>query len=79
MSLRDEQELLAAFKESDVKLLDQLPTEMRYRKLCSLSIFSGSSTVADPHHLDADPDPNYHFDANPDPTYHLYADPDPDF
>ena len=29
MSLRDEQELLAAFKESEVKLLDQLPTELR--------------------------------------------------
>lgn len=29
MALLDEQELLAAFKESGVKLLDQLPTEMR--------------------------------------------------
>jgi len=30
------------------------------------------SSVADPHHFDADPDPAFHFDADPD------ADPDPD-
>jgi hypothetical protein len=43
-------------------------------------------SVADPHHIDADPDadpdPACHFDANPDPdpTSHFYAglDPDPD-
>jgi len=29
MSLRDEQELLAAFKEAEIKLLDQLPQELR--------------------------------------------------
>jgi hypothetical protein len=36
-------------------------------------------SVADPHHVDADPDPPCHFDAdvNPDPTFHLEADPDP--
>jgi len=30
------------------------------------------TSVADPHHFDADPDPAFHFDADPD------ADPDPD-
>jgi hypothetical protein len=32
------------------------------------------SRVADPHHLDADPDLAFHFDAdpNPDPTTHFY-------
>ncbi len=38
------------------------------------------SSVADPHHLDADPDPNpaCHFDtdSDPDPTFHFEADPD---
>ncbi len=46
-------------------------------------------SVADPHHVDADPDPtfhsdadpdlnpNLHFDANPDPAFHFKADPDP--
>jgi hypothetical protein len=36
-------------------------------------------SVADPHHLDADPDPASHFDADPDtdPTFHFNADPDP--
>jgi len=24
-------------------------------------------SVADPHHIDADPDPAFHFDADPDP------------
>ncbi len=37
--------------------------------------------VADPHHFDADPDPDpaCHFDADPDPTFHFDADPDPCF
>jgi hypothetical protein len=26
------------------------------------------SSVADPHHLDADPDPTFHFAADPDPN-----------
>ncbi len=46
--------------------------------------------VADPYHVDADPDPAFLFDANPDPdpifyldadsdpTFHFVADPDPD-
>ncbi len=40
------------------------------------------SSVADPHHLDAnpDPDPTSHFDTDPDPdpTFHFDAVPDPD-
>jgi hypothetical protein len=39
--------------------------------------------VADPHHVDADPDaetdPTFNFDADPDPTFHFDADPDPTF
>jgi hypothetical protein len=39
-------------------------------------------SIADPHHLDADsdPDPARHFDADPDPylTFHFDADPDLD-
>jgi hypothetical protein len=37
-------------------------------------------SVADPHHVDADPDPAFHFDADPDPdlTFHSDANPDPD-
>ncbi len=38
------------------------------------------NSVADPHHVDADPDPACHFDADaePDPTFHFHAVPDPD-
>ncbi len=46
-------------------------------------------SVADPHHLDADPDhaipfdvvPDslFHSDADPDPTFHFDIDPDPAF
>ncbi len=34
----------------------------------------------DPHHFDADadPDPACHFDSDPDPTFYLDADMDPD-
>jgi hypothetical protein len=32
---------------------------------------------ADPHSLDADPDPAFHLDADPDPTFHFDADPNP--
>ncbi len=41
----------------------------------------GSRTrVADPHHVDADPDPACRFDADPDPdpACHFDANPDPD-
>ncbi len=39
------------------------------------------SSVADPHHVDADPDPAFHFDADADPdlTFLSFADPDPTF
>ncbi len=36
-----------------------------------------STSVGDPHHVDANPDPAYRFDANPDPACHFDADPDP--
>ncbi len=32
---------------------------------------SVKSTVAYPHHWNANPDPSFHFSANPDPTFHL--------
>jgi hypothetical protein len=35
--------------------------------------------VANPHHIDADPDPACHFDADPGPAFHVDADPDPIF
>ncbi len=37
-------------------------------------------SVADQHHVDADPDPAFHFDADPDPdiAFLSFADPDPD-
>jgi hypothetical protein len=53
--------------------------------ILSMRLFS----VADPHHFNADPDPDLachfdaspdlacHFDADPDPTFHFAADPDP--
>ncbi len=37
------------------------------------------TSVADPNHTDADPDPAFHFDADPDPTFPFDADPDPTF
>jgi hypothetical protein len=37
------------------------------------------TNVADPHHLDADPDPYCHFDAIPDLDCHFDAGPDPTF
>ncbi len=33
-------------------------------------------SVADPHHLDADPDAARHFDADPDPPFNFDGDPD---
>jgi hypothetical protein len=41
--------------------------------------FIGGSSVADPHHLDADrdPDPAFHFDADPNPAFQFDADSDP--
>jgi hypothetical protein len=44
-----------------------------------IAVSASRISVADPHHLDADPDPTFHFDADPDPAFHLNADPDPSF
>ncbi len=39
------------------------------------------TSVADTHHLDADPDLDpacrFEADSDPDPTFHFYVDPDP--
>jgi hypothetical protein len=37
------------------------------------------SRVADPHHLNADPNPAFQFNADPDPAFHFNEDPDPHF
>jgi hypothetical protein len=39
-------------------------------------IYVTVTSVADPHHVDADP--ACHFDADPDPACNFHADPDPD-
>jgi hypothetical protein len=44
-----------------------------------IAVFTSRISVADPHHLYADPDPAFHFDADPDPAFHFNADPDPSF
>ncbi len=36
-----------------------------------------SSSLADPHHGDVDPDPSFHFDADQDPNFHFDVEPDP--
>jgi hypothetical protein len=36
-----------------------------------------SSSIADPHHSDADPDPTFYSDADQDNTFQFDADPDP--
>ncbi len=43
--------------------------------------FHRLGSVADPHHFDADtdPDPACYFDADPDPTSRFVPDPDPSF
>ncbi len=40
-----------------------------------------TTSVTDPYHFDADPDPDpgSHFDAEPDPIFQFDADPDPSF
>jgi hypothetical protein len=35
------------------------------------------TSVAYPHHVDANPNPNFHFDTDLDPAFHFDADPDP--
>ncbi len=36
-------------------------------------------SVADTHHVDADPEPSYHFDADPELSVHFDGDPDPSY
>ncbi len=42
-----------------------------------IQICFDADRAADPHHLNADPDPGFHFNADLDPGFHLYEDPDP--
>jgi hypothetical protein len=58
-------------------LSDALTTRLDLIRIRLDLILSSSLSVADPHHLDADPDPACHFDADPDPACHFDADPDP--
>jgi hypothetical protein len=49
------------------------------RRRCRLRIkglFLGR--FADPHHFNADPDPDFHYNVDPDPAFHYNVDPDPD-
>jgi hypothetical protein len=52
------------------------PTGSRF----TLPVPGSRTRVADPHHIDADPDPACRFDADPDPdpACHFDANPDPD-
>jgi hypothetical protein len=34
---------------------------------CTSKEFTGTTSVVDPHHDDADPDTTFHLDADPDP------------
>ncbi len=36
-----------------------------------------NSRVADPHHINADPNPAFHDKSDPDPAVHYKSDPDP--
>ncbi len=46
-------------------------------RLCIKGQFLGR--FADPHNLNADPDPDFHFNVDPDPAFHFNVDPDPYF
>jgi hypothetical protein len=48
---------------------------MQAIQFVSIHLLRGN--VADPHHVDANPDPAFHFDADPDPTFQFDPDPDP--
>jgi hypothetical protein len=44
---------------------------IRFQYLQAIGFLAASSSVAEPHHFDADPDPIFHFDVdpNPDPSF----------
>ncbi len=43
----------------------------------AIPILFSLTSVAVPHHLDADPDPTFQFDPEPDPTTHFFSDLEP--
>ncbi len=38
-----------------------------------IAVSTSRISVADPHHLDADPDPAFHFNADQDPSFQIKA------
>jgi hypothetical protein len=54
-----------------------LPSNKVRRGLPVLLFRTDTDRVADPHHLDADPDPALHFYADPDTDFNLNTNPDP--
>jgi hypothetical protein len=65
--------------ESDTKYRVFITSTIPVRSLCCVG--EGSCyllvSVANPHHVDADPDSACHFDADPNPARHFDADPNP--
>jgi hypothetical protein len=51
-----------------------LPTILAFHSFTSAIVLC---RVADPHHIDADPDPAFHFDGDQEPTFHSDAEPYP--
>ncbi len=41
--------------------------------MVALYFLSIRSSVGDPNHIDADPEPTFHFDADPDPSFQIKA------
>jgi hypothetical protein len=69
------QNILMQFFESIIT-----DTEQGFVKPLKLHEGKPGSSIADPHHFDAVPDPDSacHFDADPDPTFHFDENPDPE-
>jgi hypothetical protein len=47
------------------------------RQFCPTLFSSVGGSVADPDHIDTDPNPAFHFEMYPDLNFHFDTDPDP--
>ncbi len=53
------------------------PSDETLLRTFPVQFFHLDNRVADPHHVDADPDPAFYLITDPDPTFHSDVDPDP--
>jgi len=64
--------ILALRREFNLSMMKKKESENYFVAMAIIWKQELTTSVADPHHFDVDPDPAFKFDADPDPTNNLF-------